>query len=295
MIKERNLSSNLIARLGWVDNPWERILYVWSTHSKAVDANNSGLSKDRPLKTLARAMVIARANDLIVVGARHAETIVAAVGLTSAQARVKIIGIGTGNDRPKVTFSTSTAAQIDIDAPGVRIENMIFSCAVDGQLIMLDVNSDACHLRKCRFEDSSSYQPVTTIDMATAADNGIIEECEFAQENAGATQAILLGATCNDIKILNNDCVGDFSAAIIKGGAGTLRLLIEGNKLTNLNAVDKNIDLAATATGWIVNNRCGIDTADVKTWITAAACMLGENYGSNQLGETGMVIGTVSV
>src|SRR6266567_4639706 len=77
-----------------------------------------------PFATIAQAISVASANDIIFVKPGHAETIATAAGLILSKS-VAIVGLGNGTVRPKLTWSTATST-VTVTASNVSIQNFQF-------------------------------------------------------------------------------------------------------------------------------------------------------------------------
>lgn len=275
-------------------DPFEsRTFYVQSTHIRASNFANSGLKATHPLATIAKAVTMANANDMIIVGPTHTETLIAAV--TWALNDLKIIGIGEGDRRPQILFGTDTAAEIDLTGEGCLIENIHFEPAVDSLVNMLLITGPDNRINGCHFAEGSSIQALSSLTTVATADRLIIENCTSYQPTAGAVNCIeLVGGD----RIIIRDCwlAGDYSVAVLhNGGAAMVRCLITRNHLDSLNAAEPCIEFASTTDGEISENKCRLTTDATQNWIVAADCQWYENYGVNLDGETGVLIGTASV
>src|SRR4030095_6142797 len=88
---------------------------------------NDGSSPQSAFATIDYAIGKCTANkgDTIVVMQNHAETLTAAGSITADVAGINIIGLGTGTDRPELTFSTATTASFLITAANVLVANIV--------------------------------------------------------------------------------------------------------------------------------------------------------------------------
>src|SRR5205823_4088091 len=114
---------------------------VQSTSSNAGDSSGKGQTPDAPFATINYAITQCTADngDLILVLPGHVETVTAAAGVALNLAGVTVLGCGDGRQRPKVNFTTATAASFDVTAARGRVENLWFKCAIDAQTAMLNV------------------------------------------------------------------------------------------------------------------------------------------------------------
>jgi hypothetical protein len=98
-----------------------------------VDSNGQGTGSasqrrgtyQRPYTTVALAISAMQAYDTIWVKAGHTESITAAGGWTLNQKGVRIIGIGSGDNRPQISFTTAAGASCLISSAGCEVSNII--------------------------------------------------------------------------------------------------------------------------------------------------------------------------
>ena len=272
--------------------------YVDSEHTQAVDDAAHGHSWDHPLATLDDAIGFCTTNngDTIHLAPGHIENVATAGVITVDKIGVTIKGYGNGTNRPTFTFITNTTADIEIDAANVTFENIIFVGDKDALAAPLDVDAAHCTFRNCVFRDLGADNCTDWIVCDANADWLLVEDCVNEGTNTAANASWIQLDGTEHVTIRNNYSHGDFSVANI-GVVNTAcpYLLITGNHLINLNAVDVNIEGFAGSTGMISKNFCEIPTDTQTTWInTPGACTLFENYGVNQDGEAGLLCGTPS-
>lgn len=255
-------------------------------------------SYHRPLATIDAAIgkCTAGRGDVIFVMPSHTETVSAAGGITCDVASVAIVGLGSGDDRPTITFTTATAADIEIDAANVTLANLRFVCDIDAAVGPIDVDAAYCQIFDCEFIDLGTDNALRWILTDANADNLHVAGCVNAG-TATAGNVAFITLTGPDHVIIE-DCIseGDFSAANIQVVTTAVTdAVIRNNVLENANAVDVCIEGLAASTGWIANNYCRIATDAQLTGInTPGAMSLFENYQVNADGETGKLVGTVS-
>jgi len=273
---------------------------VYYVDSGAGSNDNVGTDPAFPKATLDGAINACTANngDTIVLMPGHAESIIAAAGADFDIAGIKVVGLGTGTDRPTITFTTATTADIDFDAANIHIENVVFINDIDALAAPLDVNAANVSFVNCEFRDDTAAKQTVRWILADA--NGdylkVYNSINKGSDTAGAIAFITLTGS-DHVELVGNSSHGDFSAANIQVlTTAVTDVLISGNHLENANAVNVNIEGVAASTGWVSNNSCRIATDTITTWINIPGAMsLFENYGVNNAGETGKLIGVVSV
>lgn len=275
-------------------NPFSTTRYLDSSHPQASDSDRTGINRKYPLATLNRALAVAEAGDRIILGAGHSETVDEIVGIGTTKHDLQIVGQVDGAKRPIITIgSTLTTAKIQCAGKGVLFENIHFLAGIDALTVMLDIDQSDCTLRNLLFTDTATEQAVTAIDLGTFADGARLEGVCARQLNAGATQ-FLLSAAVDRLVVANCDIRGDYSTSAVQNAVAAANVLIAHNRISNLSAGDPCINLHASTSGFIADNRLRLATDGGSNWIVAAGCQWYENYGVNDAGERGKLIGTPS-
>jgi hypothetical protein len=124
-------------------------------------------------------------------------------------------GLGKGDDRPTINFTTATTADIDIDAANVLIDNIYFDLTgIDELAAPIDVNAANFTIQNCEFlMADSGGQAVNAITTDANAGNMKVLNCKFLAPNAGANDAINLTGATNGVEIRNCFIAGDFAIA----------------------------------------------------------------------------------
>jgi len=209
-------------------------------------------------------------------------------------AGVTVLGLGEARQRPKVNFTTATAASFDVTAARCKVENLWFKCAIDAQTAMLNVQAADFVLRNCEFDHGDATNQAAVVILTTAsADRMLIEGCFFhGTSDAGTNNAIsLVGGDA--IQIRNNRFSGAYhvSQGVIKNATtDCTNLIIEWNAIQNLTASNtKSIVLTSTSTGQIRRNDFQILSGTAP--ITGAAMSwAGGNYYAAAIATAGTLI-----
>ena len=118
----------------------------WFVSSTTGSSGNPGNDISLPFAALSNAVSAASSGDIIVLLPNHAETIVAAGGVTINKAGLTVIGMGEGSTRPTFTFGTSTAATFLITSASFCMYNVVGVCAIDGLVAPFAVQAVDCTL-----------------------------------------------------------------------------------------------------------------------------------------------------
>jgi hypothetical protein len=274
--------------------------------NSATGTNGAGYGQnpDSPVASIDYAVGLCTANngDRIYVMPGHTETIVAGAGLALDVAGVTIIGLGNGTNRPKITFTTLTTADMDVDAANVTLRNFQIDLNdVDALAAPIDVNAADFTMQSCTiFASDATNQPTLGILTDANANRMLIENCEWiGTSDAGCTTAIrIVGG--DSIKIRNCLLRGGFTTtvgAIQVLTTATTNLLVEYCDIHNNTASSTAcITGLASTTGTIRYNTLRNQTDGSVAWIgTPGNTQLFQNYGVNNVGETGILVGTPSV
>jgi len=271
------------------------IIYVDS--SNGANGNN-GLDVNNAKATIDNAIGATTANkgDVILVMPNHAENISSATSLVADVAGVSIIGLGTGRNRPVLTF-TATAGSIELDAADVRISNIVFFSSISAVVVGINVDAANVMIDNCEFNfDATGDDFITMIDV-DAVNETVISNCAFyAEETAGCAEAIRLD-TANRAVVQNNWFTGNFSdAAIIGEGAASLSVLLKDNLIYNEDTTTGNgIDLNVACTGAIVGNRIGtLFSTNITGLLDPGSCLCSDNLAANAVDESGATVPTTA-
>jgi hypothetical protein len=306
-----------------VANPvrgWQggRVLYVCSGGG-AEGQFGDGRTPGRPLASLfgttakagqdgALARLENRTNrgDVIYVLPGHTESVDAAdKGVyTGTASGFSIVGLGTGDQRPKFTWTTATSTWL-LDTAGVEIANCIFYLAgahAAGSALTvaapITVSADDCRIVNCRmFWGFDADQIVADGIIVTGDRFEFIGNKCTALVAAVPTNTFLVLTGADDCLIRGNWIEGATDATtkgVIDGETTeSLRIMVEYNYLANLLA-SSTIALSpvASSTGTARRNDFFVNSGILP--ITASLLSWHENYCVDTAGQAGALVGTAS-
>lgn len=262
----------------------------WVHSSSGSDAVGRGLDPNAPFRTIAYAVTrcTANKNDTVLVLPGHSEVVNGASAFLIAVAGVSIIGLGNGSNRPTVTFTTSTAATINVSTANVRMRNII----IDGASGALDAVASLFTVSGANFvfEDGEvimadgTAQATCALTTAAGASGLKFLRNRLFAPNAGAAQAILFGAAIDNVEIDGNLLNGNFSTAPIANASSNhaTNLFIRGNTIWQKNGTAKAVlNLTSSSTGVVAHNTfLGTTWGAVTDAIgTATGMKFFQNYG----------------
>jgi hypothetical protein len=219
------------------------IFWVGRTPEGQAGSNGYSGTFNWPFATIDFAIGKCTANhgDIILVKAGHTETITAAGAIACDVAGVSIIGIGTGADRPTVTFgSTDNSASITISAASVTIENIIGTTSDDALSNPFNVTGNDCWL-DIEWQDASSTVEAARAVLATTVSglNIKLKYVGFTTGNACVNAVRLVEVTGARISI---DAYGEFSTGIVEMvTTASTDVLVDGYFYNDNVALTKNV------------------------------------------------------
>ena len=219
-------------------------------------ANNDGRDPRLPLATIDAAVgkCTASRGDLIIVMPLHVETVTAAGGLDLDVAGITIIGLGEGDDRAVVNFTTAVGADMDVDAASIKVINLVFKGGIDALTGPIDVNSAYFTMIDCETRDVTGQATDFIVTDANADDMKLIRWTHKGATAAGADTAITIVGGDNII-IEDANIDGNFAVGCIENvTTAAVNIKIYGGAqrpcyLRTRNAADIAIQLVATTTG----------------------------------------------
>lgn len=130
---------------------------------------------DSPFATLnyAISQCVANRGDIIIIKPGHAENVTSATSLNFNVAGVAIVGLGSGTNRPKFTWTTANTATVPVTAANISIQNCQF-CANFLGIAAAFTNTAAPDfvIQNCYIYDTSTILNFLTIVGVAAGANG---------------------------------------------------------------------------------------------------------------------------
>ncbi len=278
-----------------------KVLFVNSSHGNASNGNK-GEAPDRPLSTIAAALLKCTANngDYIICGPGHTETIIAADALVLDVAGVSLLGIGYGSNRPTFNFTTATTADMNITGANVVMNNFLFTGNVDALSSPLDISADDVCLQNIEYRDVTG-QCLNFVAISGGVDRLLIDGFRHIGDSAAGTSASILanGATTR-LEIRNFHIDGNFSVGAINfATTASANADIHDGYIRTRNAADVCIvDTITGSTGKIGPNlylSLTDNAANITEAITGATWRLfGDILVVNLDGEQAMAINTTA-
>ena len=229
--------------------------------------------------------------DIIVVMPKHVETVSAAGGLSLDVDGITVIGLGSGDNRPQINFTTAVGADVNIDGNSVTVVNILFTGGIDALTGPIDINGDDVTLVGCEYRDVTGQ--ATDVMIITGDRTTISDYKHDGAAAAGGESAIQITGTA-DTKITNFRIDGNFATGAIESvTTANTDLHITDGFIRNRNSADIAIALQATDTGDIGPNlyiRLADDAANITECISVSNdCQLFDPiYVANADAERGL-------
>lgn len=264
------------------------------------NAQGTGGSPQSPVTTIAAALALCTANqgDTIVLLPKHAETITAAGGIAIAKAGVALIGAGTGNQRPTLTYTTANTATLTVTAADVYMENILFIGNFLSIATAIDVTGINFRAYKLSFRDTDSthgfLRAIKATGTANTADGLHVESCGRMGLSTSAAEMIGLVDNVDRLTLLDN-----ISLAV--AGTAACFLLSAGSKIVTAANIGKNkiqtggtsgnlfiSNGGSTNTGLVYENYCGnLDVTGAQTFGAATGLQFFNNQDTSTSTEAG--------
>lgn len=254
-----------------------------------VDATNGGstgpgFSPESAYNSIANAIGGATASngDEIYLLPGHTEAFIAAAALTVNKAGLRIIGLGVGYNRPTLTWSTSTAAQMIVSAANVTFRNIIFDfTGINAVVAAISVTGADVAFEDCEFiTNSATAGVVLGILTAATATRFRVERCWFhgPAVNSGATTTAQIKHEVGiDYIIRGNLFTGKMTQSILNATT-VLGGWIDDNRFVVATGTVA-ITMAAASTPFISNNRINVPSGTAPI-VAAAGFVAGNTYSA---------------
>jgi len=304
------MNENQLSRYGAISkvlplmNPGAKVFFVGPTSSNwysdfLYKFPNDAEGGVRVFPSIAAAIadsnVVSGRGDFILVLPGYTETITAAGGITLNKSDISIVGIGTGDSRPTINFTTATTADLNIDEDNITIENFYFNLTgVDALAAPIDVNKINFTLKSCEFLTATSSGQATLAILTDANASGLrILDCKFiGSTDAGTATAVrIVGGGNHEVR--NSYFRGAYTTslgAIENQTTACTNVIIENNFIQNITASStKAMVFDSASTGTIRQNSLQILSGTAP--ITGAAMSwAGANYYAATIATAGTLI-----
>jgi hypothetical protein len=288
----------------WVNNS-----SVLAKGGVAGSDGNDG-SYRRPFASITYALTKCTANrgDIIMVMPGYDEDVQGAGGEAWNVNGVAIIGLGSGDKKPVLTFGNGTVADsVVVTGNNMSVSNFRFVSELANLTNCVSVTTGTHFtLDSCEFMASAAATGMNISLLTAATATGLeVHNCTFNMESSilgvavtdVPTEAIRL-VGCDNAVIKNSKFFGNFSTAAINGiTTASEGILIDGNYINNVttSAAAGGIDLVAACTGVISRNYIGsYEVTNIDTVIDNASCAHVGNLITNVITEVGGIGGTAS-
>lgn len=212
-------------------------------------ATSDGSNIESPISSIDAAVGVATANngDVIFVLPGHTETLATATALVLDKAGVTVIGLGSGNDRPKITLGTLATTTISITAASVTLKNIIVIGALDGLNSAITITGDYCDI-DVEYRDTSAAVESNIGVTATSVDHGKIKlkYVGFIAGNAVTNAVVLDGCTSIHVDV---DFYGNSSSDVVEFTGNACHNIFVSGYFYNESSVALSLDCGDTITG----------------------------------------------
>ncbi|GAG14603.1 unnamed protein product, partial [marine sediment metagenome] len=205
---------------------------------------------------------VANNGDFVYVAQEHAENIASAVALDFDCPGITIVGHGSGEDQPEISFTAGATSLGTISAADVTIYNIRFLGAfTDGITKAIDItaNGDGARILCCEFrETDNTMELLVMINVAVNADELVFAGNRFiGTDSADPTDAIVFAGASNKTIVQSNTFIGTWSDCVIDGTVAlSTGLNIIDNHVVNLDSTGKTIQFHTSTTGSVIGNKC---------------------------------------
>ncbi|MGD9893403.1 MAG: hypothetical protein AB7U18_19145 [Dehalococcoidia bacterium] len=228
---------------------------------------------DKPLATIDYAVGLCTANndDHIIVGPGHVETITTNGGLALDVDGITIIGIGSGNNRPRISFSSSTSARMTVAGDNITMRNVRFTGDVDAVTIGIIVSGAHFTMTDWAYDDVTG-QIVDFIRVDAAGDYCTLARFDYRGATAAGTNAAIACAGADRLRIHDFWMDGNFAVGgiDIRTTAATNLLVYNAWSFRTRNAADIFIVDTITGSNGQIGPNINIRLNDNATNVTEA-------------------------
>ena len=249
----------------------------------ATSWTNAALTIDAAIVLLGAATE-ADTGAIILCAPGHGETLTATDQVDLDFAGIKLISLGTGENRATMTYTTDGEIVFGADDCELHNFNLIAGNGVTNA-VLVATNCENWIINNCRFAVTTLDTDEFTFGIITAAhaDNGKVTNCRF-EMGAASADAAIQNVGCDFVEISNNIFTGDYSTACIEDVTTASiwmiiddNILVQGDSAGALNAVAA-ISLKSTTSAVITDNKIFCDMTRAGSVVAALGYLSGNSY-----------------
>jgi hypothetical protein len=259
-------------------------------HSGTGHVSNAGTNAGAPLATIDSAINLCTAGkgDQILVMPGHAESISGASTIVPDIAGISIIGLGTGRNRPVLSF-TNTAGKITFSGANTLVRNIVFAADVSAVVTGIAVTAADVTFDSCEFNFVDTGDDFAIMLLATSVARLTVTDCVFIAENTAGCNAGIQFNACSNLTITNNRFEGDYTTSVLNGvTAASTGVFIAYNLLRNSDTTAGVLLTTFTATTGLAAYNSGgtlYSTNITDVWANTNVLSI-QNYVVNVVTET---------
>lgn len=246
-------SNNLFLHGRVVGNPLAgrgKYVYVDSAVAGA-----SGSNPDEAVATLDEAFALCTANvgDTIVVMPNHAETVTGVGGIAHDVAGVSVVGLGTGNQRPRFLMDGGTTVTYLISAADAYVENLVFASGHADVVTCIGISTGVhAQIIGCEFGDNIATENflscITSTGAANTADGLVVRDCFCYTPDASTIGFVMMTDDSIGLRLEDNVVISEGT------GLATLVTVATGKDVRGIRVLRNYLSSKATAGNLFVSN-----------------------------------------
>lgn len=280
----------------------------WVDSASGTDDENHG-TFDLPFATLDYAIGTCTANqgDYIILKENHAETITGIGGITADVAGITIVGLGTGDQRPRFLMDGAATVTFAVTGADTTIRNLVFAAGHADVATCFDLDAAGFTLLECEFVENVADENFLAIITSGSATDNVCDGLKAVgnhvhQIDASATNFILKVGDADDWIVYGNtyycqlatlgqfilDTAGDDFGNLFC--AWNLHTCLTGD---NVNSFIDNDQ--ADNSGIVAHNRIFANDTDARVPIDVDGVGLFDNLNTSVTTASGFVLPAVDV
>lgn len=270
------------------------VFFVDSVHGSA---SNDGSSPDFALAGLAAAIALctAGAEDVVYLMPGHVEVVAAATALAFSKAGVRVIGLGTRQNRPIIQLA-GTDSTIAMSAANVVLRNVVIMVTIDEVVSCFNVTAANVILDAVDFVETAAKQLIQFLKTSALGTDLVIQNCRHHQATAPAANSLwiqLIGADRAQIlrNIIQITTTNSASSSVLESDTtAPVNIYLEGNRFVQLGGASViPVKLVAGTSGYAHDNLVASPKTAIAGSIALASVYAGVNRAGHVVNTSGLL------